>query len=104
MGILIETKKGWTEAILDSNCDYDIFYKTAEILQKDFQANFVNKLDDYDSLYWDFIYKGSRLILHYNIYLGVSIFPAAFKLATQDDNETVIEIGNLLFDRLKEKT
>ena len=101
MGIMIETDKGWTEVILDDNCNYNKFYLAAVILEKDFQIEFSDKLDDFDSLYWEFTYKESALMLHYNIYFGVRIFPKAFQLATPVDNESVIEIGELLFDKLK---
>jgi hypothetical protein len=103
MGVLIEKEKGWTEAILDSNCGYDKFYTAAEIIQRDFQINFISKLDDFDSLYWDFIFEGSQLTLHYNTFFGVSIFPKAFKSASENDNKKVIEIGDLLFDKLQSR-
>jgi hypothetical protein len=101
--MLIETNKGWNEAIVDDNCGFDRFYKAAEILEKNFDIKFSDQLDDFDSLYWDFNYKGSALVLHYHIYCGVSIFPKKFKLATPDDNETVIEIGTLLIKALDDK-
>jgi len=100
MSIKIETDKGWTEAVIDENCNYDKFYLAVVVLEKDFQVEFSNKLEDLDSLYWEFTYEGSKLMLHYNIYFGVSIFPKAFKLATSADNEMVTEIANLLFDKL----
>lgn len=31
-GIQINTDKGWTEAVIDDNCGFDMFYKAAEIL------------------------------------------------------------------------
>jgi len=100
MSIIIGTDKGWTEAVIDENCNYDRFYLAAVVLEKDFHIEFSYKLDDFDSLYWEFTYKGSELMLHYNIYFGVSIFPKAFKLATSEDNERVIEIGELIFNKL----
>jgi hypothetical protein len=104
MGILIEKENGWTEAILDSNCGYDKFFAAAEIMQKDLQINFMSKLDDFDSLYWDFFFEECHLTLYYNIYLGVSIFPKAFKSASPEDNNKVIELGVLLFGKLQGKT
>jgi len=35
----------------------------------------LKKTDDFDSLMWDFIFKGHILTLHYNIYTGISIYP-----------------------------
>lgn len=97
---LLETEKGWTEAIIDDDCELSKFYEIAGLLSSDFSLIFSNKLDDIDTLYWDFEYNGNKLVLHYNIYLGISIFPRAFKSATQTDNEAVIEISTLLFHKL----
>lgn len=96
----IETEKGWTEAIIDDDCEFSKFYTVADLLSSEFNLTFSNKLNDFDTLYWDFEYKGNDLVLHYNIYLGISIFPRAFKSATQTDNESVAEISTLLFQKL----
>jgi hypothetical protein len=100
MKLKIETEKGWTEAIIDDNCESNKFYKVADLLSSEFNLAFSNKLNDFDRLYWDFEYKGNNLVLHYNIYLGISIFPRAFKSATQKENESVLEISTLLFQKL----
>ena len=100
MSINIKTDKGWTEVVIDDNCGYEKFYQAAELLKKDLQIEFFLKLNDFDSLYWDFKYKGSELTLHYNIYMGISVFPKVFALASDDDNEKVIEIGEFLFEKL----
>lgn len=96
----LETDKGWTEAIIDDDCEYGKFYKAADLLSNHFNLTFSNKLNDFDTLYWDFEYKGNLLILHYNIYLGISIFPKALKLSTEADNSSAIEISTLLFQKL----
>ena len=102
MKLKIEKQKGWTEAIIDDDCGYEKFYTSADLLEKNFNLTFTKKLDDFDTLYWDFEYLGSKLTLHYNIYLGVSVFPTEFKNATQTDNEQVAELGALLFEKLFE--
>ena len=98
----IETEKGWTEAIIDDDCEFSKFYSVADLLSSEFNLTFSNKLNDFDTLYWDFEYKGNDLVLHYNIYLGISIFPRAFKSATQTDNESVVEISSLLLQKLND--
>lgn len=98
----IEIHKGWTEAIIDDDCGYEKFYKCAHLLEKNFNLIFTQKLDDFDTLYWDFEYLGSKLTLHYNIYLGISVFPTELKNATQKDNENVSRLGVLLFEKLLE--
>ncbi len=96
----INTTAGWTELVIDDDCEFDKFYRTAKLLKTEFKLRFISKIDDYDTLYWDFKYKTNKLVLHYNIYLGISIFPLALKKATESDNASVIEIGTLLFQKL----
>jgi hypothetical protein len=74
----IETSKGWTETIIDSNCEFSKFEKVALILKTKLNIDFIDQLNDFDTYYLDFIYNDSILCLHYNIYLGVSIFPKKF--------------------------
>ena len=61
---------------------------------------FINKLDDFDTLYWNFEINDHPLTLHYNIYFDLSIFPTKFKDASEGDNLKVLEIGHLLFGKL----
>ncbi len=96
----LETDKGWTEAIIDDECELEKFYSVVDVLSNHFNLTFSNKLTDIDTLYWDFEYKGNELVLHYNIYLGISIFPKAFKSATETDNSSVIEISTLLLKKI----
>ncbi|MDR6562855.1 MULTISPECIES: hypothetical protein [unclassified Arcicella] len=96
----LEIDKGWTEAIIDDDCGFDKFYKVAHILETNFNLIFTNKLNHFDIIYWDFDFKGSKLVLSYNIYLGISISPLAFKESTLADNNAAEEIGTLLFQKL----
>ncbi|SDL92220.1 Protein of unknown function [Pedobacter sp. ok626] len=100
MEIKLETDKGWTEAIIYNDCDFEKFYRVADLLVNHFNLEFSNKLKDTDTFYWDFRYNNSELVLHYNIYIGISIFPKAFKVATEIDNISVIELSALLFKKL----
>jgi Protein of unknown function (DUF3630) len=96
MTLTLRTDIGCTEAIIDENCGFDRFYKVADILSDALHISFTNKIDDSDSSYWDFNYKGQRLTLHYDIYNGVSIFPRKYRNAVRKDNEAVVELANLL--------
>jgi len=40
-----------------------------------------------------------NLTLHYNIYLGVSLFPTRFKDASVTDNDKTEELGQKVFTR-----
>jgi Protein of unknown function (DUF3630) len=100
MELIVDTSQGWTNAIIEGNCEFNHFYKIAEDMAKHFNIAFTDKLKDFDSVYWDFDYKSSKLSLQYNIYLGISIFPLAFKNASPSDNEHVLEIANALLQKL----
>ena len=92
----IDNSKCWTELIICDDYDYDTFKMTAGILQTDFSLIFIQKLDDFDTSYWDFRYKGCALTLHCHVMTWVSIFPTACKEASAADNEAVMELEDLL--------
>ena len=96
MTLTLRTDLGCTEAIIEENCGFDRFYKVADVLSDTLHINFTNKIDDSDSSYWDFSYKGQRLTLHYDIYNGVSIFPRKYRNAVRKDNEAVVELASVL--------
>ena len=102
MTFQIDTSKGWTETIIDSECEFFKFEKVADILKTKINIVFTDRINDFDTYYWDFAYGDSNLCLHYNIYLGVSIFPRRFMNATNGDNENVISVTTALMTELEE--
>ncbi len=102
MTFQIDKSKGWTETIIDSDCEFYKFEKVATIFKTELNIVFTEQLNDFDSFYWDFIYNNSMLCLHYNIYLGVSIFPKSFQNANQVDNDNVIKIATTVITLLED--
>ena len=96
MDLTLRNDYGCTEAVIAENCGFDKFYKVADLLVDKIKIKFTNKIDDSDTSYWDFIFKGHKLTLHYNIYDGVSIFPRNWKDAPRKDNEAVQELATML--------
>ena len=96
MDLTLRNDYGCTEAVIAENCGFDKFYKVADLLADKIKIKFTNKIDDSDTSYWDFIFKGHKLTLHYNIYDGVSIFPRNWKEAVRRDNEAVKELADIL--------
>ncbi|HSF88127.1 MAG TPA: DUF3630 family protein [Saprospiraceae bacterium] len=96
MDLTLRNDYGCTEAVIAENCGFDKFYKVADLLSEKIKIKFTNKIDDSDTSYWDFIFKGHKLTLHYNIYDGVSIFPRNWKEAVRRDNEAVKELADIL--------
>ncbi|MET0242156.1 MAG: DUF3630 family protein [Flavitalea sp.] len=100
MSLTLRTDFGCTEAIIDDECGLKRFYEVANILSDDLQIQFQNKEDDFDTLTWDFRYKGHILTLHYNIYTGISVYPRKFREALKKENEAVIEVASFLETKL----
>jgi hypothetical protein len=99
----LTTKQGSTEAVIDDNCGISKFYAIADTLAADLQVNFLNQIDDAESLEWDFSYKNQLLTLHYNIFNGVSILPQSSITMlpkkgkmVQKQNNAVMEIAHFL--------
>ncbi|AMJ66869.1 hypothetical protein AXW84_16605 [Hymenobacter sp. PAMC 26628] len=92
--VKINRVNGYNELIIDDNCDYSFFYSTADKLETRFNVAFINKLDGLDTLYWIFRYEGALFVLHYNIYLGVSVYPANLEKATDRENHLLNDIAN----------
>lgn len=91
----LKTKFGATEAVIDDNCGITKFYAIANTLAEHLQIQFMNQVDDAETLDWDFKYKDQFLTLHYNIFNGVSIFPQQVK-SVQKDNNAVREVAHFL--------
>jgi hypothetical protein len=100
MSLTLRTDFGCTEAVIEDDCGLKRFYEVANILSDDLKINFQNKLDDFDSLMWDFSYQGHALTLHYNIYTGISIYPRKFREALKKENEAVVEVASYLDKKL----
>ena len=99
MSYQLKTTNGGTEAVIDDNCGISKFYAIASTLADDLKVNFLNQVDDADSLDWDFSYRNQFLTLHYNIFNGVSIYPQHVK-NNKKDNSAVMEVANFLMHRV----
>jgi hypothetical protein len=91
----LKTKFGGTEAVIDDNCGITKFYAIANTLAEHLQVQFLNQVDDAETLDWDFQYKDQFLTLHYNIFNGVSIFPQQIR-SLQKENNAVMEVAHFL--------
>ncbi len=91
----LKTNYGGTEAVIDDNCGISKFYAIANALADHLQIQFLNQVDDADTLDWDFRYKKQFLTLHYNIFNGVSIYPQKQK-SLKKENKAVMEVAQFL--------
>ena len=91
----LKTNFGGTEAVIDDNCGITKFYAIADTLAQKLQIEFINQVDESDTLDWDFKYKDQFLTLHYNVFNGVSIFPHE-KTNIRQEHNAVMEVANFL--------
>lgn len=96
MSLTLRTTLGCTEAVLSDDGGLKQFYHVANILSQDFDVNFSNKEDDFDTIDWEFRFKGHSMTLHYSIYNGISLFPTKTRDALNKDNKAVVELANVL--------
>ena len=94
----LTTQFGGTVAVIDDNCGISKFYLIADTLVDELHVNFLNQVDDAETLDWDFTYKNLFLTLHYNIFNGVSIQPHNAK-GIEKENKAVVEIAHFLESR-----
>ena len=50
----LKTPSGGTEAVIDDNCGISKFYAIANTLAEQLHVDFLNQVDDADTLDWDF--------------------------------------------------
>lgn len=99
MSVTLRTNLGSTEAVLADDGTLNLFYQIADIVSRDLKVRFLRKEDDVDSVNWDFRYKGQNFILHYSIYNGISILPAASRDAERN-NKVLTEMAVVVGSRL----
>jgi len=100
MSLTLRTNLGCTEVVVDDDGGLKRFYQVADILSEDLKVKFSNKEDDFDTIDWEFKFKGHNLTLHYNIYNGISIFPTKTRDALNKDNKAVVELAGMLEGKL----
>lgn len=96
MSLTLRTTLGCTEAVIAEDGGLKEFYRVANILSHDMDINFSHKEDDFDTIDWEFRFKGHQITLHYSIYNGISIFPTKTRDALNKDNKAVVELANLV--------
>lgn len=96
MSLTLRTTLGCTEAIISDGGGLKQFYRVANVLSQDFNVKFSNKEDDFDTIDWEFRFKGQNLTLHYSIYNGISIFPTKTRDALNKENKAVVELAGAL--------
>jgi hypothetical protein len=101
MSLALRNTLGCTEAVIADDGNLNMFYQVADIFNRDLRIKFSNKEDEFDSINWNFKFKGHYLTLHYNIYNGISVFPTKTNNAANKDNRAVEELATALEGKLE---
>ena len=99
MSLTLHTSLGFTEAVIDGG-SLKCFYQIAGILSEDPHVTIKHKQDDVYEINWSFDYGRHQLNLHYNIYDGISVYPAKTTDAGRKDNNAVEEVAKKLESKL----
>jgi hypothetical protein len=98
MNPLLRNQIGYNEAILDESPSFDKFFRWADLITDKLGVSFTRKLDDFEALYWDFLYKGTSLTLSYNIFNGITVFPSLEEKSDYFENAAIAELVDALKD------
>jgi len=80
--------------IIDDGASLQQFYLLTNQLSRNKRVRFTGKLDEADTIDWNFKYRGYPLTLHYNIYNGVTLSQQSGK-----DLKVVNEVAVILKGR-----
>ena len=86
---------------LKESCEYEDFYQIISLLEEKFGGSVVEKLDDFDGLFWCVRVDEVDIVVHYNIYEGVVLYPEKSVLDIEKANLTVKHIGERLLKYLQ---
>jgi hypothetical protein len=100
MSLALRTNLGCTEVVISDDGGLKQFYHVADLLSQELGIKFLNKEDDFDTIDWEFKFKGQFLSLHYNIYNGITIFPTKTRDALNKENKAVVELAGMLEGKL----
>ena len=76
MELLELTNKGWSEIIIDNDCEVYKFYKIADVLETKLRIEFGERVKVSEEVYWPFNADDHNLVLFYRPGEGVGIYPA----------------------------
>ncbi len=93
---LIDNKRGYKEIIIIDDCEFEVFYSFSDSLRKKLSIKYINQIDDFDTVFLGFEFKNSFFTLSYNVFLGISIHPEKVELASEINNQILVEIFSLI--------
>ena len=94
----ITKERGFTELQIISKAEYSDFYSFAHQIQEKLSIKFIDKVDDFDSLYWTFDYNNFILVLAYDVFFGIMIYPCQGIHASESENHNAEKFAAVLIE------
>lgn len=86
-------KKSYPEIQIASKPDNAQFKKFADIIISEFRGEILNKINNLDTIYWDFKVKSEIITLHQQAFVGITVFPKDLDKSTTRAKELAERIG-----------
>jgi hypothetical protein len=83
--MILQTKNGYPEVVLASQCETSFFYSTADWLRHEIGISFCNKEKQDNMICWQFCFGAAIAVLKYDPSSGISLCPAGMAKATSED-------------------
>ena len=83
--MILQTKSGYPEVVLASQCETSFFYTTADWFRHEIGISFCNKERQQNMICWQFCFGAGIAVLKYDPSTGISLCPAEFGNATWEE-------------------
>jgi hypothetical protein len=93
---LSERSRGELQLFISDHSDWGLLDKIGEIIQKEFNGEWLSKANGLDQCYWDLKIDSSVLTLHLEHYCGIMMFPAGEGSDNRAENMLLERIYNFL--------
>ena len=100
MDLLEQTGKGWTEIIIDRDCEVYKFYKIADVVETRLRVDFNERIKRNDQLFWQFTVDNTDLVLFYIPVEGVGLYASSQIVATETELAILRVVAKSLFVQL----
>lgn len=83
--MILQTKNGYPEVVLSSQCETSNFYSTADWLRHEIGISFCNKEKQDNIIYWQFCFGTAIAVLKYDPSTGITLCPAEMAEASLEE-------------------
>lgn len=85
--------QSYSEILIAEQPDSSLFQRLADRIVSEFKAKIIERINDLDSVYWDFQIKSEIITLHQKTFIGISIFPKDLDNASIAANELAEKVA-----------